>query len=81
MNNRGMATDYLYLHVYIDIENMKLWPPLLSQLNAEEPEIRKGVAWVCGTAMQNNPKAQEAVRICENFNSSITGNSLVTKID
>ncbi|KAI7848666.1 armadillo-type protein [Circinella umbellata] len=39
---------------------MKLWPPLLSQLNAEEPEIRKGVAWVCGTAMQNNPKAQEA---------------------
>ena len=62
-----MATDYLYLHVYIDIENMKLWPPLLSQLNAEEPEIRKGVAWVCGTAMQNNPKAQEAVSISNPF--------------
>ncbi|KAI9316595.1 armadillo-type protein [Dichotomocladium elegans] len=39
---------------------MKLWPKILSQLNAPEPEIRKGVAWVCGTAVQNNPEAQAA---------------------
>lgn len=40
---------------------MNLWPALLGQLTAPEPEIRKGVAWVCGTAVQNNPKAQTAV--------------------
>ncbi|KAI9485117.1 armadillo-type protein [Zychaea mexicana] len=39
---------------------MKLWPSILSQLSAEESAIRKGIAWVCGTALQNNPKAQEA---------------------
>ncbi|KAG2217730.1 hypothetical protein INT45_001273 [Circinella minor] len=65
LENKEIALDNLELLIEgIDnannIENMKLWPPLLSQLNAEEPEIRKGVAWVCGTAMQNNPKAQEA---------------------
>ncbi|KAI8149215.1 armadillo-type protein [Fennellomyces sp. T-0311] len=43
-----------------NIENMKLWPAILSQLDTDEPVIRKGVAWVCGTAVQNNPKAQEA---------------------
>lgn len=45
----------------VDIEAMNLWPALLGQLTAPEPEIRKGVAWVCGTAVQNNPKAQTAV--------------------
>lgn len=47
----------------LDLENMKLWPAIIAQLNNEHAEIRKGVAWVCGTAVQNNPKAQKAVCI------------------
>ena len=44
-----------------NIENMKLWPAIIKQLDHEAPEIRKGTAWVCGTAVQNNPEAQKAV--------------------
>ncbi|KAI8355083.1 armadillo-type protein [Choanephora cucurbitarum] len=39
---------------------MKLWPGIIKQLSAAEPEVRKGTAWVCGTAVQNNPEAQKA---------------------
>ncbi|CDS11362.1 hypothetical protein LRAMOSA03625 [Lichtheimia ramosa] len=65
LENREIALDNLELLIEgIDnannIEAMNLWPALLGQLTAPEPEIRKGVAWVCGTAVQNNPKAQTA---------------------
>lgn len=40
---------------------MNLWPAIIEQLSNEHAEVRKGSAWVCGTAVQNNPKAQEAV--------------------
>lgn len=40
---------------------MKLWPQIIKQLEAEAPEVRTGTAWVCGTAVQNNPEAQQAV--------------------
>ncbi|RUS28049.1 hypothetical protein BC938DRAFT_482402 [Jimgerdemannia flammicorona] len=43
-----------------DIQNMKLWPSILSLLSSPEPSLRKGAAWVCGTALQNNIKAQRA---------------------
>jgi hypothetical protein len=39
---------------------MKLWPGIIKQLEAEAPQVRKGAAWVCGTAVQNNPEAQKA---------------------
>ncbi|KAI8981677.1 armadillo-type protein [Mycotypha africana] len=39
---------------------MKLWPDIIKQLASEHPEVRKGTAWVCGTAVQNNPEAQKA---------------------
>ncbi|KAI8997137.1 armadillo-type protein [Pilobolus umbonatus] len=39
---------------------MKLWPAIIKQLTASSPEVRKGTAWVCGTAVQNNTQAQEA---------------------
>jgi hsp70-interacting protein len=42
---------------------MKLWPAIIAELKNENAEVRKGVAWVCGTAVQNNPKAQKAVCI------------------
>lgn len=47
----------------IDIENMKMWPPILEELKNTNPKYREQAAWVCGTATQNNPKAQAAVRL------------------
>jgi hsp70-interacting protein len=44
---------------------MKLWPAIIAQLSNEHAEVRKGTAWVCGTAVQNNPKAQQAVSAFE----------------
>jgi hypothetical protein len=44
-----------------NIENMKLWPSIIKQLESDEAEIRTATAWVCGTAVQNNPEAQKAV--------------------
>ncbi len=43
-----------------NIENLKLWDPLLAQLSNPEPRLRLAAAWCCGTAVQNNPKSQEA---------------------
>lgn len=45
-----------------DMETLNLWKPLLGLLSAPEDEIRQQAAWVCGTAIQNNPKSQQAVR-------------------
>ncbi|KAF9109372.1 hsp70 nucleotide exchange factor fes1 [Mortierella sp. AM989] len=43
-----------------NIENMKMWPPILEELKNSNPKFREHAAWVCGTATQNNPKAQAA---------------------
>ncbi|KAK3832482.1 MAG: armadillo-type protein [Linnemannia elongata] len=43
-----------------NIENMKMWPPILEELKNANPKYREQAAWVCGTATQNNPKAQAA---------------------
>ncbi|KAG0219245.1 armadillo-type protein [Mortierella sp. GBAus27b] len=43
-----------------NIENMKLWPPILEELKNTNPKFREQALWVCGTATQNNPKAQAA---------------------
>ncbi|KAG0039252.1 hsp70 nucleotide exchange factor fes1 [Podila clonocystis] len=43
-----------------NIENMKMWPPILEELKNPNPKFREQAAWVCGTATQNNPKAQNA---------------------
>ncbi|KAF9185663.1 hsp70 nucleotide exchange factor fes1 [Haplosporangium sp. Z 767] len=43
-----------------NIENMKMWPPILEELKNSNPKLREQAAWVCGTATQNNPKAQSA---------------------
>ena len=41
-----------------NLDVLKLWPPLLSMLSSPEAELRRYAAWVTGTAVQNNPKAQ-----------------------
>ena len=63
LDDRLTAFDNLELLVEsIDnasnLQVLKLWPPLLSQLGAPEAPIRRYAAWVIGTAVQNNPKAQ-----------------------
>ena len=44
-----------------NLESLSLWPPLLSTLNntSTPPSLRRHAAWVIGTAVQNNPKAQD----------------------
>ncbi|KAG0348455.1 hsp70 nucleotide exchange factor fes1 [Podila humilis] len=44
----------------MNIENMKMWPPILEELKNPKAKFREQAAWVCGTATQNNPKAQQA---------------------
>lgn len=44
-----------------NMEPMGLWTPLVQLLKHEETEIRKYAAWAIGTAVQNNPKAQDKV--------------------
>ncbi|KAJ5338883.1 hypothetical protein N7541_010856 [Penicillium brevicompactum] len=42
-----------------NLEPMGLWTPLVQLLKHEETEIRRYAAWAIGTAVQNNPKAQD----------------------
>ncbi|WFD18960.1 hsp70 nucleotide exchange factor fes1 [Malassezia caprae] len=39
---------------------MGMWPAVRSLLDADAPEIQSATAWVIGTAIQNNDKAQAA---------------------
>jgi hsp70-interacting protein len=41
-----------------NLENLKLWPDLLSLLDDGQPAVRKMACWVIGTAVQNNEKSQ-----------------------
>ena len=42
-----------------NMENMKLWLPLVEELKNPETELQKMAAWCIGTAVQNNIKSQE----------------------
>lgn len=42
-----------------NIENLKLWEPLISVLKSDEEELRAFALSVIGTAVQNNTKSQE----------------------
>jgi len=58
--------------VEIDLEKLKIWEPLHSLLAAESstPEIKTQTLWVIGTALQNNPSAQDAVGLLSISQSS-----------
>lgn len=47
----------------IDLERLKMWEPLHGLLSAPgtTDAVKTQTLWVIGTAVQNNPKAQEAV--------------------
>lgn len=44
-----------------DITSMNMWEPLIKLLESPSEAIKVNALWVLGTAVQNNPKAQEAV--------------------
>jgi hypothetical protein len=44
-----------------NLEPMNMWPSLIGLLSAPEDEVIRHVCWICGTAIQNNIKAQTAV--------------------
>jgi hypothetical protein len=46
-----------------DMQNMGLWQPIVKHLTDADDEVVKRACWVCGTAVQNNPKSQKAVRL------------------
>ena len=50
-----------------DLEKLGLWPALISLLDSAESstEIKVMVLWVIGTAIQNNPEAQDVVSLVE----------------
>ncbi|GAA5975562.1 hypothetical protein JCM10908_005203 [Rhodotorula pacifica] len=43
-----------------DLANMGLWQPIVAHLTDSDDEVVKHACWVCGTAVQNNPKSQKA---------------------
>jgi len=49
-----------------NMEPLGLWTPLMGQLDGEEADMRRMAAWCLGTAVQNNVKAQERVRLLSN---------------
>ncbi|KAF3311148.1 hypothetical protein TWF173_008599 [Orbilia oligospora] len=42
-----------------NMENLKLWDPLVRQLQAVDKEMKFMAAWCIGTAVQNNEKSQD----------------------
>lgn len=64
LENKSIAWDnFEQLIEQIDnannIDALGLWPPLIQQLDSEEPEMRRMAAWCISTAVQNNVKCQE----------------------
>ncbi len=45
-----------------DLEKLGMWEPLQGLLGSPSDDVRVQALWVIGTAVQNNPSAQRAVR-------------------
>ena len=46
----------------IDLEKLRMWEPLQGLLASPSDDVKTQALWVIGTAVQNNPAAQKAVR-------------------
>ncbi|CAG7936789.1 unnamed protein product [Penicillium salamii] len=55
-----------------NLEPMGLWTPLVQLLKHEETEIRRYAAWAIGTAVQNNPKAQDKLVLLNSIPDLVT---------
>lgn len=66
LDQKEIAFDNLEMLVeHIDNANnlvpLQLWPRLLKQLESPESTLRRLAAWTIATAVQNNPKSQQAL--------------------
>ena len=50
-----------------NMQSLRLWTPLVGQLDSLESDMRRMAAWCLGTAVQNNVKAQERVCLVYQF--------------
>ena len=57
--NKDRRTD-----LDVDLQSLQLWEPLQSLLTSDNSsqELKTAVLWIIGTALQNNPAAQDDVR-------------------
>ena len=57
--NEDICTD-----LHVDLHKLQLWEPLQSLLTSDNSsqELKTAVLWIIGTALQNNPAAQDDVR-------------------
>jgi hsp70-interacting protein len=53
---------------------LKLWEPLIAQLQSKESSLRKMAAWCIGTAVQNNPLSQQKVSKIISGSESLANN-------
>ncbi|GAC74892.1 armadillo/beta-catenin-like repeat-containing protein [Moesziomyces antarcticus T-34] len=44
-----------------NMTSMNMWPSIIGLMASSEPEVQTAAAWILGTAVQNNDKAQVAV--------------------
>ncbi|KAJ5972770.1 Armadillo-like helical [Penicillium vulpinum] len=51
---------------------LNLWKPLVELLKHDEAEIRRYAAWCVGTAVQNNPKAQDQLVLLNEIPTLVT---------
>ncbi|KAJ5375453.1 Armadillo-like helical [Penicillium concentricum] len=51
---------------------LNLWKPLVELLKHDEAEIRRYAAWCVGTAVQNNPKAQDQLVLLDEIPTLVT---------
>ncbi|KAK4058391.1 hsp70 nucleotide exchange factor fes1 [Microbotryomycetes sp. JL221] len=56
------VADY-FLIMYVtqpDLKNLGLWPRITKHLTSDDDQVLMRACWVCGTAVQNNPRANAA---------------------
>ena len=65
--------------VCVDLSKLKMWDPLQKLLTSptSTEDIKVQAMWVMGTAVQNNPAAQNAVRILATPSQQCILNSLI----
>ena len=53
------------METFLDLAKLKMWDPLQSLLVSQNSsdEIKVQTLWIIGTAVQNNPSAQNSVRV------------------
>ena len=64
-NSRWVCkTEDIRADLDVDLQKLQLWEPLQSLLTSDNSsqQLKTAVLWIIGTALQNNPSAQDDVR-------------------